>query len=120
MLSKMTFPAGTSKAERISAIAPMLNKAIDELDEGELCKSMGVETFDDELLDILFEAGLLDKQRVYQIDRVCIHPDNREKDMMVPSGMHELLDRMVEDGFSWKNGKHSHAPFLPTRLDRPG
>ena len=63
MLSPMSFPSSVSKTDRIAAVAPMLNAAIQQMDEGDLHKSMGVEKFDDELFKVIDTAGLMDKNR---------------------------------------------------------
>ena len=77
--------------DRIAAVAPMLNAAIQQMDEGDLHKSMGIEKFDDELFKVIDTAGLMDKNRVYQVEKVAVHPDNREEDMIVPVSVHDLV-----------------------------
>ena len=37
-----------------------------------------------------------------QVDKVGVHPDNRERTMLVPVDAHDLLLRMCHDGFSRK------------------
>lgn len=86
-------------------MAPVLNDVLLQLEDGRLAEIMGVERFDEELYEFINAAGLLEQGRVYGVDKVAIHPDNREGDMLVPSNSHTLLVRMIEDGFSFKKWK---------------
>ena len=107
MLSKMSisFDPDATISERVAKVAPVLNDVLVQLEDGRMAEVVGVEKFDEELYVFIDTAGLLDKGRVYQVERVCVHPDNREGDMLVPSNSHDLLYRMVEDGFSFKKWK---------------
>ena len=44
----------------------------------------------------------LNKNVLYNVRKAGIHPDNREEEMALLADVHELLDRMVEDGFNPK------------------
>lgn len=99
VLQSIAFNAITPRAARIQTIAPILNKAIDDFLVGNL--KMGVEAFEVEVLRVISDAGLLES-RVYDVGKVAIHPENREEEMAVIADIHDLLDRMVEDGFNPK------------------
>ena len=107
-----------SKMDRIAAVAPMLNAAIQQMDEGDLHKSMGIEKFDDELFKVIDTAGLMDKNRVYQVEKVAVHPDNREEDMIVPVSAHSF--EWLRTASQRRSGKHSPAQSLPTSREMSG
>ena len=98
-LQSITFHASTPRAARITTIAPILNKGIDDFLCGKL--KMGVEAFEVEVLRVISDAGLIES-RLYDVSKVAIHPDNREEEMAVVADIQDLLDRMVEDGFNPK------------------
>ena len=66
-LQSITFPASTSAAARIAAVAPIISQAIDDFNDGNL--KMGTEEFDVELRRLLLEAGLLER-RVCDVSKV--------------------------------------------------
>ena len=108
MLSKPIlahFPAGTPQAERIQKVAPAINDMLEafEANAAEMSSSMGVEDFDNMMMDYLYSAGLLEKGKIIQVDYVGVHPDNRERAMVVPVDAQDLLHRWATlDGFSLK------------------
>ena len=95
----ITFPADTPRAARVASLAPMLNRTIEDFESGTL--RFGVEDFEVQLAKVIQDAGLWE-QRLYCLSKVAVHPDNREEEMAVTGDCHDLLDRMVEDGFNPK------------------
>ena len=95
----LTFDLGVSIADRVAALAPIINLMIEEHDSGE--SSLGVEAFQEDLMARLRVAGLM-IQLWMGVDVVGVQPDNREKTMLVPIDVQDLLSRIVEDGWSWK------------------
>ena len=98
MLSKSIlahFPAGTTQAERIQKVAPAINDMLEafEANAAEMSSSMGVEDFDNMKMDYLYSAGLLEIGKIIQVDYVGVHPDNRERAMVVPVDAQDLLHR---------------------------
>ena len=81
--------------ERIVAVAPNLNKAIQDWEAKKL--KLGVGAFDVELRRFFIDAKLLEI-RIYQEEKAGIHPDNREEEMAIPVDVQDLLMRMTEDG----------------------
>jgi hypothetical protein len=100
-IRKLQFDRSVSKTERIKQLAPLLNKAFDDFDE----QIEGTEEFDADVMATIDAAGLLDKNRVVKVQGIAIHPDNRERAMIVPVDSHELLFRMYNDGFSFPRWK---------------
>ena len=98
-------PAGTPQAERIVKVAPAINAMLEafEANAAEMSSSMGVEDFDNMMMDYIFSAGLLKVGEIIQVDYVGVHPDNRERAMVVPVDAQDLLHRWATiDGFSLK------------------
>lgn len=95
-----TFPTSTPIQERIAIIAPVINALIQQHDDGKMAD--GVETFQEEMLNRIEAAGLMEKNKWLQVDVVGVHPDNREHAMLVPVDVHNLLQRMCTDGWSFK------------------
>ena len=96
----LSFKAETPLAPRVAELAPQINNVIELHDAGEL--TVGVEAFQEAVLNAIYQAGLMDKD--VWLDTVCLatHPDNREKAMLVPIDVRDLLRRMAADGWSWK------------------
>ena len=95
----ITFSASATEAERVEVMAPLLNAMLAEFDSGKA--KQGVEAFNDEVMGRLDAAGLLEKGKICQVERVGVHVDNREKSMLVPIDVQDLLARMASDGWNW-------------------
>ena len=96
--------------ERIQAVAPILNKAIEDWEAKKL--KMGVGAFDVELRRVFIDANVL-KIRIHQVKKAGIHPDNTEEEMAIPVDVQDLLMRMMEDG--WNELKwNAFACTIPT------
>ena len=85
-------------ADRVTAVAPIINKMIDSFDSAD--STVGVEAFQDDLQSRIRAAGLMEKKWL-SIDTVGVHPDNREGAMIVPIDMHDLLKRLAKDGWNY-------------------
>ena len=95
---QISFDIGTPISERVEAISPIVNSMIEEHDSGD--SLIGVEAFQDDLMGRIRAAGLMEKKWL-KVDEVGVHPDNREKAMLVPIDMHDLLKRMAKDGWNY-------------------
>ena len=93
-----SFPATESYQSRAEKLAPTINKLIEDFEGGGI---KGVESFQDEILQRMDSAGLLDKQVWFEFEKVGVHVDSREGAMLVPIDAHDLLRFMVENGWSW-------------------
>ena len=89
---------GQSIAARVQVLAPIVNSMIEDHDSG--TSAIGVEAFQEDLTGRMKAAGLME-QKWLKVDAVGVHPDNREKSMVVPIDMHDLLRRMAQDGWNW-------------------
>ena len=92
------FDEGITIAERVKLVAPILNQLIRDWRERKYTK--GVESFQQDLINRLRKAGLM-KKRIYTVDRVGVHPDNRQGAGLVPIDVHDLLQRIVAGGWNW-------------------
>jgi len=88
----------TLVSDKVKVIAPMLNQLIDDFENG-VGAIRGVETFQEEVIKMLVEADVLEKNVWYQVDNVACHPDNREKNMLLPIDVQELLCVFIDNGF---------------------
>ena len=84
--------------ERVGLIAPLLRKACDEFLDGSV--KDGISTYQERLLKRIEDSGLCDFRWV-QVDKVGVHPDNRDKAGLVPIDVHDLLLRIFQNGWSW-------------------
>ena len=91
------FSKDTSIADRVEATAPKVNSMIEEKGDDD----EGVECFQKELLQLIEEAGLLERDVWYNTDHVAVHPDNREKAMLVPVDVHDLALALVHKGWNY-------------------
>ena len=71
--SYITFAPATKEAERIDIMAPLLNAMLEEFDSGKM--KQGVEAFNNEIMERLDAAGLLQKEKIAQVERVGVHTD---------------------------------------------
>lgn len=85
--------------ERVATIATVINESLDDFDTGKI--SIGSESFSEQMLERIFAAGLLQKEQWYDVELVAVHPDNREKAIVVPLDAHQLLKSIMELGWSW-------------------
>ena len=97
-IGSCVLPKDVPLQARIAACAPILIKAIDDWTSKKL--KIGVEDFDVQIRRVLKEAHLIEERKKYQVDKVGIHPDNREGEMAIPVDVQELLDRIIEDGYN--------------------
>ena len=95
-------PQEMPKAERINIVAPVINQLIWAFESRTLKE--GVETFQEKLTKRISAANLSEFEDIHA-ESICIHPDNREKAMVVPVDSHELLLRITEDGWAWTQCK---------------
>mgnify|MGYP000143521087 FL=1 len=95
----IVFGSEVSMADRVSVISPLINMMIEEHDSGE--SYLGVEAFQEDLIGRVRAAGLMEKKWIMP-EWVGVHPDNREKAMLVPIDVHDLLARVAQDGWSFK------------------
>ena len=80
--SYITFGAVTTEAERVAVMSPLLNAMLSDFDSGNA--KQGVEAPNNETMGRPDAAGILRKDEICQVERVGVHPDNREKNMLVP------------------------------------
>lgn len=97
--SHISFELGVPIASRVSTISPIINAMIEEHDSGN--SALGVEAFQEDIIGRVRAAGLLENKWL-KVEHVGVHPDNREKAMLVPIDVHDLLARLAEDGWSFK------------------
>ena len=109
--SHITFGSATPESERVTVMAPILNKILEDFDSGK--SKQGVEAFDNEIMQRLDASGLLEKGKIIQVERVGVHPDNREQSMLVPIDVQDLLARLATDGFNWSRW-NAFACRIPT------
>ena len=90
------FAKDASINERVSCVAPAINSTIESFE----LEDTGVEAFQEKLLKMTRDAGLLEEQR-HDVENVGVHPDNREGSMLVPVDAQDLLRHWVVGGWSW-------------------
>ncbi len=84
--------------ERVAYTSVVLNVAIASFLNGDMKE--GVETFQQAVLELVRAAGLSEFRWVH-VDRVGVHPANRDKFGLVPVDVHDLLLFIFEQGWSW-------------------
>ena len=99
-----------SVEDRVSIIAPHINKLIVDFENDTM--RVGVQTFQEHLLAILWNA-LLSDERWVPVEKVGVHPDNREKAMLIPIDVHDLLLCICNSGWSWKECAGALASEIP-------
>ena len=85
-----------SVSERVQMLAPWINDQLLKFANGEL--AIGMRTFQAQVLKAVVVAHL-SEDIYYDIAKVGVHPDNREGCMVVPIDVHDLLVRIVSDGW---------------------
>jgi hypothetical protein len=98
-LVHIAFPQGTPLKDRIAVIAPQLNDMIDNYEAGAI--NEGTQVFQRVLIDKIRMAGLLSDAVWLDVGVVGVHPDNREGSGIVPIDVHNLLRRIVQDGWNF-------------------
>ena len=93
------FPKEYSTKDRVAAIAPLINQKIDAFFDGD--DKEGVDTFQEHLTDIIKAAELQDEMVWVQVEKIATHPDNRDKAMLVPIDVHDLLAIFTRKGWVW-------------------
>ena len=109
--SYITFGAVTTEAERVAVMSPLLNAMLSGFDSGNA--KQGVEASNNETMERLGVAGLLQKGKICHVETVGVHPDNREKSMLVPIDVQDRLARMATDGWNWSRW-NAFACTIPT------
>ena len=85
-----------SVSERVQMLAPWINDQLLKFASGEL--AIGVRTFQAQVPKAVVDAHL--SEEIYNnIAKVGVHPDKREGCMVVPIDVHDLLIRIVSDGW---------------------
>ena len=95
----ITFGMGMSMADRVNVVSPIINMMIEDHDSGN--SLLGVEAFQENIIGNIRAAGLMENKWISP-EWVGVHPDNREKAMLVPIDVHDLLARVAQDGWSFK------------------
>ena len=91
--------AMSSQQSRIDQVAPALRHMVHQHENDTFPE--GVEAFNTEIMRMVVESGLV-QQETRQLDNIGVHPDNREKGMLVPVDCHDLLLIFSENGYSPK------------------
>jgi hypothetical protein len=107
----LALPATMPIEGRVEIVAPILNKRIEDFEAGRL--KDGVQTFQEQLL-VLIESAALSDKRWIMVEKVGVHPDNREKAGLVPVDVHDLLRRITANGWSSKEVDALACEIPPT------
>ena len=91
--------ANASLLTKVEMLAPILNKLIEDFESGSL--KDGTEAFNNQAYALIDDCGLMEKGKIFQVGRVGVHPDNREKAMLVGIDVQSLLTRFSCDGWNW-------------------
>ena len=91
------FGVETDISTRVQVTSPIINKMIEAAELGEI--EDGLEVFQELMVEKMRQACLLDDDVWLDVERVGVHPDNREGAGIVPIDVHDLLLRMFQDGF---------------------
>ena len=92
------FEPSDSLEYRVNIMGSLIDEWISDFITGKM--TMGVQAFQGALVTALRVAGLILKRWV-DVDCVVVHPDNREKAMLVPIDVHDLLLRIFFQGWCW-------------------
>ena len=76
--------------------------------------TIGAESFSEEIIERIDAAGLLDDNQWMDVEHVAVHPDNREKAMVVPVDAHQLLKAISGNGWSWTKWNALASEVPPT------
>ena len=87
--------------EALETNAPVINSMISScIGVGGSERKARIKSTADEVCALLMEKGLAYKE-VMPLFRICVHPENRFKSGLTPSDVHELLELILEAGFSF-------------------
>ena len=93
-----TFTTDVGVAARVKATAPIANDMCEAFLAGMV--NDGTQYFQRLLVDKIKSAELLDEDVLLEVDHIGTHIDNREGYGLIPSDVHDLLARIVHDGWS--------------------
>ena len=97
--NRVGFADDTTIEARVAAVAPIINEMCQAFVQGAI--EDGNKQFQELLLAKIRAAELLRDDIWHQVDNVGVHPDNREGCGLVPIDVHDLLLRIVNDGWSY-------------------
>ena len=80
------------------ACAHIINEWITQFDHGEVVD--GTESFQYHILDQILKVGLGEDQW-HAVSKVIVHPDHREKTVLVSVDAHDLLRQFTHNGWNW-------------------
>ena len=88
-----------------------INTMVDRFLDAEAPLKMGSEAFHDRVVSLLLEEKLASKKKL-DTRVVGVHPDNRERQGLVPYEAHQLLSLIAPNGWSWSkvNALASEVP----------
>ena len=95
-----SFDKKVSTAERATIMAPIVNQMITDFWDGTYTD--GVDIFQEEMIDIITTAGLMDEDVWAHATKVGTHPCNRDEAMLVPIDVHDLLQIFAKKGWVWR------------------
>ena len=101
----------TSIDHRVQLVVDIVKPMCQEFLAGK-CRD-GVETFQSNVMAIIAAAGLSDVRWIL-VDKVGVHPDNREKAGLVPIDVHDLLFLIALNGWNWKRVDAVACEIPPT------
>ena len=84
---------------RVNAIKDVVNDMCVAFIDGDY--GDGAQYYQAMLADKVRSAGLLEDDVWLPVDNIGVHPDNREGYGLVPIDVHDLLDRIANDGWSF-------------------
>ena len=108
----MTFPDGVPIEPRVEVVAPVINAMIAAFEMGEI--KDGCQYWQEHVINKIRTAMLLVDMNWMNVDFAGVHPDNREGAGYVPIDVHDLLLRIVNDGWSYLQVVALAAQIPPT------
>ena len=88
-----------SNRDRINKVAAQLRGMVQQHEDGTYVE--GVEAFNSNITKVIEDAGLVSLERKH-VDKVGVHPSNREHAMLVPIDVHDLLLKFADNGWDEK------------------
>lgn len=95
---------------RVGMVSPVINSMIAEYEAS--VGAEGVQTFQQRLVDLLRESEL-SYQRWVDVDKVGVHPHNRESTGILPVDVHDLLLHIGGQGWSWEECSGAFGSEIP-------